>query len=106
MLDKTTARQFIAPRRRQYKIRNPNIEIRNKSKDVKPNYEIRNDLVWNFVLFDHLDLFRISDFELRICNFAMLGVLCAFARVAVFPIPFSSYQNFKYVWLGFAPVSC
>jgi len=25
----------------------------------------RNELVWNFVLFDHLDLFRISDFEFR-----------------------------------------
>jgi hypothetical protein len=27
--------------------------------------EIRNELVWNFVFFDHLDLFRISDFEFR-----------------------------------------
>jgi hypothetical protein len=27
--------------------------------------ENRNELVWNFVLFDHLDLFRISDFEFR-----------------------------------------
>jgi len=24
-------------------------------------------LVWNFLIFDHLDLFRISDFLLRIC---------------------------------------
>src|SRR5262245_50052684 len=28
-----------------------------------PKLEIRNELVWNLVLFDHLDLFRISDFE-------------------------------------------
>ena len=27
--------------------------------------ENRNELVWNFVHFDHLDLFRISDFEFR-----------------------------------------
>jgi hypothetical protein len=27
--------------------------------------ENRNELVWNFVLFDPLDLFRISDFEFR-----------------------------------------
>ena len=25
--------------------------------------KIRNEIVWNFALFVHLDLFRISDFE-------------------------------------------
>jgi len=29
------------------KIRNPNIEIRNKRKELNPNYEIRNEPVWN-----------------------------------------------------------
>jgi hypothetical protein len=55
------------------KIRNSNIEIRNKPKDLNPNYEIRNGLVWNFLIFDHLKLFRISDFEFRICNFVALA---------------------------------
>ena len=32
------------------------------------------------MIFDHLKLFRISDFEFRICNVFILGVLCAFAR--------------------------
>jgi hypothetical protein len=45
------------------KIRNPNIEIRNKYEKLNPNYEIRNGFVWNFLIFDHLKLFRISDFE-------------------------------------------
>jgi hypothetical protein len=30
-----------------------------------------------------------------------LGALCAFARVAVFPIPISSHQNFNCFWLAF-----
>ena len=50
------------------KIRNPNIEIRNKPKDLNPNYKMRNRLVWSFLFFDQLKLFRISDFELRICD--------------------------------------
>jgi hypothetical protein len=49
-------------------ILNPNIEIQNKLKDLNSNYEIRNGFVWNFPIFDHLKLFRISDFEFRICN--------------------------------------
>jgi hypothetical protein len=57
------------PRRQRNKIRNPNIEIRNKLKDLNPKYEIRNGFVWNFLIFDHLKLFRISDFEFRICSF-------------------------------------
>ena len=59
---------FIAPRNHRNKIRNSNIEIRNKPKDLNPNYEIRNGLVWNFLIFAHLELFRISDFEFRICS--------------------------------------
>jgi hypothetical protein len=46
------------------KIRNPNIEIRNKPRDLNPNFEIRNGLVLELSdFFDHLKLFRISDFE-------------------------------------------
>jgi hypothetical protein len=47
------------------KIRNPKLEVRNKPQqsNQNPKIEIRNEFVWNFVLFDHLDLFRISDFE-------------------------------------------
>jgi hypothetical protein len=51
--------------------------------------ENRNELVWNFVLFDHLDLFRISDFEFRAFSLLLIpwralrpfdvaqGMLCA-----------------------------
>jgi hypothetical protein len=98
------------------KIRNPKLEIRNKLKIFKPNYEIRNDPVWNFVFFDHLELFRISDFEFRASVLSALLVLlggpfgfaqdmlCAFrstwlmavsvsnrARVIIFPI--LQFQN-------------
>jgi hypothetical protein len=50
---------------------NPKFEYRNpkQTQDLNPNYEIRNGMVWNFLIFDHLKLFRISDFELRICSF-------------------------------------
>ena len=34
----------------------------------KPSYEIRKGLVWNFLSFDHLRLFRISNFGFRVCN--------------------------------------
>jgi hypothetical protein len=47
---------------------NPNIEIRDKPNDLDPNYEIPNGLVWNFLTFDHLKLFRILDFGFRICK--------------------------------------
>ena len=48
------------------KIRNSNIEIRNKPKELNPKCRVRNGFVWNFLIFDHLKLFRISDFEIRI----------------------------------------
>ncbi len=35
--------------------------------------------VWNFVIFEYLKLFRISDFEFRICNRACAWRPCAFA---------------------------
>ena len=67
------------------KIRNPNIEIRNKRKELNSNHEIRNRLVLNFEFFNHLDLFRISSFEFVIL--LMLGALCVFARGIFFPVP-------------------
>jgi len=78
MFNRTTPTKLIAQRRQKNKIRNPNIERsladRNKPEDLNPNDEIRNRLVWNVVIFDHLELFRISpaclaagrDFEFRI----------------------------------------
>ncbi len=50
------------------------------------------------MLFDHLDLFRFSDFGLLLLF--VLGALCVFAQV-IFPrfvIP-NSTENFKYVGL-------
>jgi len=50
------------------KIRNPKLEIRNKRETVKvriQKLEIGNELVWDFLQFEHLDLFRISEFEFR-----------------------------------------
>jgi len=70
MLNRTTPGKVIAPRRQWNKNRNPNIEIRNKPEDLNPNHEIPNGLVWNLLIFDHLKLFRISDFEFRIRNVA------------------------------------
>ena len=67
------------------KIRNSNIEIRNKPKDSNPNYEIQNRLVWSFLIFYRLKLFRISDFEFA--TLFILGVLCAFARVMFCLVP-------------------
>ena len=51
----------ISPRNQRNKIRNPNFDIRNKPKDLNSNYEIRNGLVWNFLIFEHLYLFRVSN---------------------------------------------
>jgi len=51
---------------------NPKFEARNpKQNDSQINlksgkYKTRIRLVWNFLNFDHLKLFRISDFEFRI----------------------------------------
>ncbi len=59
------------------KIRIPKLEIRNKPKHSNPIIEIRNGIIWNFMLFDHLDLFRTSDFGFLLLF--VLGVLCVFA---------------------------
>ena len=59
-------------RRKENKIRNPNIEFRNKPKDLNSNDEVRNGPVWRFLIFDHLKMFRISDFEFRVCSFCSL----------------------------------
>ena len=34
--------------------------------------EIRNELVWNIVFFNYLDLFRISDFEFRVFSLLLI----------------------------------
>ena len=114
MLNRTTSRNFIAPRRQWNKIRNPNIEIRNKPEDINPNQEIPNGLVWNLLIFDHLKLFRISDFEFRIGNFvdpwralwfdyahhpeSIEGGRCG-CRLVSDSLIQNSTENFKYFWL-------
>ncbi len=69
MFNRTTSTKFITPRRPRAKILNPKHEIRNKPRHSNSKFEIQNEIVWNFLFFDHLDLFRTSDFEFRICNF-------------------------------------
>ncbi len=63
--------------------------------------EILSELVWKFVFFDHLDLFRISSFEFRVFYLLLIPWrLCVFpstwlravslsnrAGVISFPIP-------------------
>ncbi len=66
MFNRTTSTKFIAPRRSRMKIRIPKLEIRNKPKHSNPIIKIRNGIIWNFMLFDHLHLFRFSDFVLRV----------------------------------------
>jgi len=55
--------KLFAPRHHQVKILNPKHEILNEQKHSNPKIEIQNEFVWDFMFFDHLDLFRISDFE-------------------------------------------
>src|SRR5574341_1627374 len=56
--------------RSRTKIRNPKHQIRNKlrnksiSNQENLKHRIRKKLVWNFIEFRHLNLFRISDFVL------------------------------------------
>ncbi len=47
-----------------------------------------NEIIWNFMHFDHLDLFRISDFGFLLLF--VLGVLCVYARVIVIDFAQSS----------------
>jgi hypothetical protein len=92
---------------------NPKSEYRNSKQtesQMNPNAEkIQNTnpkhLVWNFLIFEHLDLFRISDFVLRIfCSWRLCipsALLRAcFAQVTLFTIlvpiignPKSKIQN-------------
>jgi hypothetical protein len=59
-------------KRPPYQIRNPKLEIRNKSKNSNPNYQngTRIQFARDFVFFGHLNLFRISDFEFGSCRHA------------------------------------
>jgi len=58
-------------------ILNPNIEIRNKLKDLNSNYEIQNGFVWNFPIFDPLKLFRISDPSISLRTDFVLRIFCS-----------------------------
>src|SRR5713226_6060158 len=60
-------------------------------------------LFWNFLIFDHLKLFRISDFELRICNFYTWRALRLRVRqLFAYSVIQGSTKNFKYLWLAFS----
>jgi hypothetical protein len=58
----------------------------------------QNGLIWNFLIFDHLKFFRISDFEFRTCKFVYTwrplrrcsGHALRFAAVIVSPISLPS----------------
>src|SRR5262249_4201401 len=68
--NRTTSANYPAPRCHKTKIRNPNIEIRNKRK--KHEDKIRKPKQRSFRILSFLvilDLFRISDFEFRPCPF-------------------------------------
>ena len=75
------------------KVRNPNIEIRNKRGPNKPqNYKKfktsnpkRARLGHSFD-FDHLNLFRISEFDIRVFNFLRLGVFASLGLVSGHPL--------------------
>src|SRR6185503_4042150 len=54
-------------------------------------------LVWNLLIFEHLDLFRISDFVLRVlCPLRFCASQCVF--YAPFDNRKSKIQNRKYCW--------
>jgi hypothetical protein len=71
---------------------NPKSEYRNPKQTKTPKNEIQNPKLarYNFLYFDHLNLFRISDpstwlsTDFRASNF-FLAPLRAFARDMVFP---------------------
>jgi len=46
-----------------FKIRSSKSETNQALKSETEKIETGSELVWNFMFFDHLDLFRISDFE-------------------------------------------
>jgi len=46
-----------------FKIRSSKSETNETLKSETEKIETGSELVWNFMFFDHLDLFRISDFE-------------------------------------------
>lgn len=56
----------------------------------KPGYEIQNGLVWNFLSFDHLRSFRISNFGFRVCNSVYAGRALRLRASCYLGIVFSS----------------
>ncbi len=107
MLNRTTSTRFFAPRRPRIKIRIPKLEIRNKPKHSNPKIEIQNETVWRFPFFNHLDLFRISKFEFRICNSICTWRALRLRASDLFPDSGiqNSTENFKYLCLGFRSAS-
>jgi probable HAF family extracellular repeat protein len=66
--------------------------------------EIRRGLVWNFLTFDHLKLFRISDFEFRICDFVYTWhALRSSARQSFSNLFF--LQSFKFLCIVFTALA-
>jgi len=98
MFNRITSTKFIAPRRQAIPNQNPKSEYRNPKQPQTFTFQLRNLKRARLENFDHLKLFRISDFEFSLC-FSMLGALCDFARAICFSIPFSSAKNFKCLWL-------
>jgi hypothetical protein len=64
---KETRRQGEA-KQSQIKIRNPNIEIRNKLKNLNTNYGIPKPFVWNFVFL--IDAEAVSRFRSSLDSYA------------------------------------
>jgi hypothetical protein len=58
------------PRAKTPAKQNSKSEYQNPKQTQRFKFQLRNPkrFVWNFPIFDHLKLFRISDFEFRICN--------------------------------------
>ncbi len=98
MFNRTTSTKFFSLRRSRMKIRISKLEIRNKPKHSNPIIEIRNEIIWNFMLFDHWDLFRFSDFGLLLLF--VLGALCP----VEYPFHRSVIFSFKALFHGASPV--
>ncbi len=55
------------------------------------------------MIFDHLDLFRISDFDFRICKFISTWRALRLRASRLLPdfVIQDSTENFKFFWLAF-----
>jgi probable HAF family extracellular repeat protein len=66
--------------------------------------EIRSGLVWNFLTFDQLKLFRNSDFEFRICDFVYTWHALRLCARQSFPHLFLT-QSFKFLCIVFTALA-